>query len=412
MPVGFQPAVEEVLASARFLDMHTHLFAPRFGGLALWGIDELLTYHYLEAELFRFSPVRPAEYWALGKQQRADLIWKTLFVENTPVSEAARGVVAVLHALGLDPAARTLGPLRAYFREQRLEDHIERVFDLAGIRAVVMTNDPLDPAEAPFWTGAAAHDPRFWPALRLDRLLNDPALGLAPAEARHLVERWVDRLRPVYLAVSLPDSFQFPAQDARTALLKGAVLPLCRERGLPLALMIGVRRGVNPELRLAGDASGAADLTCLENLCGMYPENRFLVTVLARENQHALCVYARKFANLMPFGCWWFVNNPSMVEEITRERLEMLGTSFIPQHSDARVLEQLIYKWRNTRRTLAPVLAERYELLAQDGRAATRDEIARDVQRLFCANFESFVNPAAQGLRASELHSPAGTISM
>ena len=35
----------------------------------------------------------------------------------------------------------------------------------------------------------------------------------------------------------------------------------------------------------------------------------------------------------------------------------MLGTSFIPQHSDARVLEQLIYKWRNTRRTLAPILA-------------------------------------------------------
>ena len=83
-----------------------------------------------------------------------------------------------------------------------------------------------------------------------------------------------------------------------------------------------------------------------------------LISVLSRENQHELCVYARKFANLMPFGCWWFLNNPSVVEEITRERLEMLGTSFIPQHSDARVLEQVIYKWRNTRRTLAPILAE------------------------------------------------------
>jgi hypothetical protein len=27
----------------------------------------------------------------------------------------------------------------------------------------------------------------------------------------------------------------------------------------------------------------------------------------------------------MPFGCWWFLNNPSLVEEITRERIEMLG---------------------------------------------------------------------------------------
>ena len=58
---------------------------------------------------------------------------------------------------------------------------------------------------------------------------------------------------------------------------------------------------------------------------------------------------------------------------MTRERLEMLGTSFIPQHSDARVLEQVIYKWRNTRRTLAPILTNMYRLLAEDGRAVTEN---------------------------------------
>jgi hypothetical protein len=102
-------------------------------------------------------------------------------------------------------------------------------------------------------------------------------------------------------------------------------------------------------------------------------------------------VYARKFANLMPFGCWWFLNNPSIVEEITRERLEMLGTTFIPQHSDARVLEQVIYKWRNTRRTLAPILAASYRLMAEDGRPVTRADIQRDVEKLFRSNFERFV---------------------
>src|SRR5207302_10072663 len=106
-----------------------------------------------------------------------------------------------------------------------------------------------------------------------------------------------------------------------------------------------------------------------------FPENRFLVTVLSRENQHELCVYARKFANLMPFGCWWFLNNSSVVEEITRERLEMLGPTFIAQHSDARVLEQVIYKWCNTRRTIGPLLAKSCELLVDDGRAVTRQEI-------------------------------------
>jgi len=199
-------------------------------------------------------------------------------------------------------------------------------------------------------------------------------------------------MRPVYMAVSLPDSFDFPVADGRTALLRDAVLPVCRELGLPLSLMIGVRRAVNPALRSAGDASGRADLGVLARLCGEFPANRFLVSVLSRENQHELCVYARKFSNLLPFGCWWFMNNPSIVEEITRERLEMLGTSFIPQHSDARILEQLIYKWRNTRRTIAPILANAYDLLAQDGRVVTRDEIRRDVEQLFRGNFDRWIS--------------------
>jgi hypothetical protein len=140
---------------------------------------------------------------------------------------------------------------------------------------------------------------------------------------------------------------------------------------------------------------GRADLRALENLCREFPGNRFLVSVLSRENQHELCVYARKFRNLMPFGCWWFMNNPSIVEEITRERIEMLGTSFIPQHSDARVLEQVIYKWNSTRRTLARILADTYRLLSEDGRGVTRDDIQRDVTRLFRLNAEAWT-----GLRA------------
>jgi hypothetical protein len=44
----------------------------------------------------------------------------------------------------------------------------------------------------------------------------------------------------------------------------------------------------------------------------------------------------------MPFGCWWFLNNPPIVDEITRERLGLLDPSFISQHSDARLFEQLI----------------------------------------------------------------------
>ena len=86
------------------------------------------------------------------------------------------------------------------------------------------------------------------------------------------------------------------------------------------------------------------------------------------------------------------MNNPSIVEEITRERIEMLGASFIPQHSDARVLEQVIYKWGNTRRTMATILSNTYRLLCEDGRPVTRADIQRDVTRLFRSNAEDWMD--------------------
>lgn len=399
--------VEEELAATLFIDVHTHLFMPSLGKLGLWGIDELVRYHYLEAELFRSSRITPEHYWSLSKREKADAIWNALFVENAPVSEATRGVIAVLRAFDLPTDISDLNQARAFFDAQEPRAHIRRVFALAGISEVVMTNDPLDPDEAPLWEHGAEPDQQFCPVLRLDRILNKWAdhwqilnsqgygvyadgRGTTASEVRRFLGEWCARMKPVYMACSLPDTFAFPDEGIRGRLLAEAVLPSCRELGVPLSLMIGVRYQVNPALRLAGDGAGKADLRSLERLCSGYPGNRFLVSVLSRENQHELCVYARKFSNLMPFGCWWFLNNPSIVEEITRERLEMLGTSFIPQHSDARVLEQVIYKWRNTRRTLAPILANSYRLLAEDGRAVTRADIRRDIARLFRGNFESF----------------------
>jgi hypothetical protein len=399
-------AVKDELQALPIIDIHTHLFQPSLGSLGLWGIDELITYHYLEAELFRSNDISPADYWALNKVQQADLIWQTLFVENPPVSEATRGVVAVLAAFGLPTAANDLTGARRFFAAQKLEEHIENVFKLAGISEAVMTNDPLDPAEAPMWKSAIPHR-QFHAVMRLDRILNklpdhyqalqaagyqvDADLsGKSVSEVRRFLDDWAKKMNPVYMACSLPDTFQYPENSTRATLLREAVLPACRELGIPMSVMIGVRYQVNPAIKLAGDGVGKADLRAVENLAREFPDNRFLISVLSRENQHELCVYARKFANLMPFGCWWFLNNPSIVEEMTRERLEMLGTSFIPQHSDARVLEQVIYKWRNTRRTLAPILANTYTTLSEDGRAVSREDIRQDITRLFRGNFESF----------------------
>ncbi len=396
--------VSEVVRQTSVIDIHTHLYAPQFGELNLFGIDSLLTYHYLIAELFRSSAITYERFWTMSRSEQADLIWQTLFVENSPISEATRGVITVLNAFGLDTAAPDLEEARAFFAERNVLEHLDQVLTLSGVSDVVMTNDPFDPQEVEVWESSIGLDQRFHAALRMDRLLNDwenaaPKLqtlgyqvdrnldGQTASEVRRFVDRWIDRMQPLYMAVSLPDDFKYPDNNARDRLIREVVLPVARDHKLAFAVMIGVRRHVNPALRMAGDGLGRADVGALVRLCAENPDVRFLATFLSRENQHELCVAARKFSNLMPFGCWWFLNASSIISEITSERIELLGPSFIPQHSDARVLEQLIYKWEHSRGLIAEALGTAYEQLLSSGRAITNAEIARDVKRMFSGNF-------------------------
>ena len=403
--------VSEVVTTTPILDIHTHLYPPQFGAMNRYGIDEILTYHYLVAEVFRSSDESTDAFWRLSKQGQADLIWRSLFVENSPVSEATRGVITVLNALGLDTNADDLTEAREFFASADISEHIDRVLTTAGVSDVVMTNDPFDAEEAKVWQDGLAVNPRFHAALRMDRLLNtwpdalgkliefgysvdEKLTGKSISEIRKFLDKWIALMNPLYMAVSLPDDFQFPDEDIRNQIINEIVLPTATEHDLPFALMIGVRRGVNPALRGGGDGVGRADVGAVERMCLENPDVRFLVSFLSRENQHELCVAARKFSNLMPFGCWWFLNNPSIISEITRERLELLGTSFIPQHSDSRVLEQLLYKWEHSRRVIAECLYEAYEPLLSAGRVVARAEIERDVNRLFSRNFRKWVGLA------------------
>ena len=410
--ISSQVLRETVIAtveSQQVTDTHTHLFSPDFGGLLLWGVDELITYHYLIAEVFRSADVSYEEFWAMAKTEQADLIWQTLFIQNSPVSESCRGVVTTLKELGLDLASRELRSYREYFACQKVEEFIDIVFDVARVKSVVMTNDPFDPMEHPIWLADRKGDPRFRSALRIDPLLNDYAevgcdklsgfgyetdLDLSKkslSEIRRFLSDWIGRMKPNYMAVSLPPEFKYPENSSRGKVIKECILPISLEYNVPFALMIGVTRAVNPELRMAGDGVAKADLSCLENLLSENPKNKFLTTLLSRENQHELCVIGRKFPNLMIFGCWWFMNNPSLVDEITRERLELLGLSMIPQHSDARILDQLIYKWKHSRQIISKVLVDKYQDLLDSGWLITQDEIGRDVEALLGGNFEKFL---------------------
>ena len=411
--VNIKATIQRAISETKITDMHTHVHDPAFGDLVLWGIDDLLTYHYLVSEAFRWMDISYEDFWAMPKQRQADMVWKALFIDHSPISESCRGVLTTLDALGLDTSSRSLEGYRSFFESITIRDYMDRVFEIANLESVVMTNDPFDDLERPIWLAGFERDPRFHAALRLDALLNswetaaprlrewgyDVALDFAGntcAEVRRFMAEWIDRMDALYMAVSLPPDFAYPEDSPRGRLITDCALPIAKETGLAIGLMIGVKRQVNPVLRLAGDSVAKADMTALENICRDNPDVKFLVTMLSRENQQELCVTARKFRNVHVFGCWWYLNSPYFIDELTRMRLEWLGLSFTPQHSDARVLDQVIYKWRHSLPIIADALADKYAALATTGWQVSEQDIRRDITGLLGGNFWEFIAKGSQ----------------
>ena len=308
--------------------------------------------------------------------------------------------MTILNKLGFDTADKDLNKVRKLFAQDSLTQQIDRVFELSNIKYLIMANDPFDKNEQAVWNGAGNSDSRFKAALRIDSLLNnfhtsceeinnqgfkissDKIDSNAISAIKDFLQSWIEKMNPVYIAASLPYDFTMTDGSDRAKIISEALLPVAIENNLPFAMMIGTNRSLNPSLKLAGDGIGKADVGTVAMLARDWPDARFLVTMLSRENQHELCVIARKFKNLMVFGCWWFLNNPSIIREITAERFETLGLTMIPQHSDARVLEQVIYKWSHSRTIIAEVLAEKYFDIITAGWPVTEDDIKRDVNRI------------------------------
>jgi hypothetical protein len=181
------------------VDVHTHLLPPAHGSLLLYGVDQLLTYHYLVAELFMVlplesegdsvsatgsSPPSPDVFFSWPKSRQAELVFEELFVKRTPLSEACRGVITTLNVLGLGELLREatrlpgggggrLAKLRAWFAAREPAAYVEEIFKAAGLRYAVMTNVPFSPEEAAQWLapGRAPLPACLRPALRVDPLL-------------------------------------------------------------------------------------------------------------------------------------------------------------------------------------------------------------------------------------------------
>jgi hypothetical protein len=153
--------------SVQVVDVHTHVFRPN---LALRAFGYRI---YSLISLFDCRDVAHARSacWKTNKAERADLL--ELCLLTTLRSEATRGIVSILEALGLDPRASNLEGIRAFFRSRDPKEHLDWVLDTAHVSDVVMTNDPLNEHEAWIWKSGATPDQRFHATLRLDALVNE-----------------------------------------------------------------------------------------------------------------------------------------------------------------------------------------------------------------------------------------------
>lgn len=429
-------AVRAFVATIPAIDVHTHLFPQQHGSLLLWAIDEMLTYHYLVSEMFMVAPadLTHEAFFAKPKAQQATLVWQYLFLERTPLSEAQLGVLTTLRRFGLSGfiLKKDLVAIRQWFAEQDPLKHTDKVFELANLKYVVMTNVPFDDREASTWVRPEAQiDPsteafssvedlvpqsfcssRFKTALRIDPVLKGDwgtiaacltARGLPETieGAQIFLKAWAKVYSPEYLMASTPADFLYgdadtarqPGWPTATTLIDNVLVPVAEELNLPLALKLGAKRGMNPALSPCGGGDGVciADVGPLEELCRRNPRVKFLATFLSRVNQHEVCVLAQKFRNLHIYGCWWYCNNPSIIDEMTRMRVEMLGTAFTAQHSDSRVLDQLVYKWDHSRTVIASVLVRQYKLVEQSGWPVREDDVKRDVWRFLGGSYEEFM---------------------
>jgi len=400
--------VKDIVNSTKIVDIHSHLYPNQFEQLMLLGPDELITYHYLVAEALKVSDISYEEFWKLSKEEKANLIYKILFIDRTPISEACKGVLTTFSEIGIDINDRNLDNIRKHYSKYTKEQFIDLVFEKANLKEVYMTNDPFDRNEEKIWKKTIQIDDRFKSSLRLDFLLNDfrsarytllkmgynvsgSLTGITKSEIKRFLRDWIKKTNSKYMAVSLPPDFVLPENSIRALIIEDCILEVSYELNIPFAMMIGVKRLTNPELEMAGDSVGKASLEPIEYLCKKYNRNKFMITMLSRENQHELTVLARKYRNLMIFGAWWFLNNPTFIKELTSMRLELLGLSFIPQHSDARIIDQLIYKWKHSRENISLILIEKYKELINIGWDISKKQIKEDVKRLFEDNFTDFL---------------------
>ena len=374
--------IEKFVNSTPIFDIHTHLFPSKFKKYYNVGLIKLLNYHYLKAELFSLGNIKIKNFNNLDDNKKAKIIWDNLFLNRYPISTATQGVLRILKIYGVEDVNQKFDKILKITNENQLSE--EDIFKITNINQIVMTNNPFNSEEKKILN--LNKDSKYLPSIRIDDLFMKPKsknehLNSWYLSGQEKIKKAIKEIK-IIIQTNKPSYFSLSTENFKefeNEFFFKNFLSLLKETKTPMMLLIGVKRGVNKLYNDAGDGIGTMNLDHLEKILSNFPRNKFLVSCLDYRDQFKLSVLARKFQNLKIVGFWWFNNNESIIENLLKQRFELLGDNFIVQHSDARIIDQLVYKWLDFKSIYIKVMVEKYQKLLSLGYKIKATDLERKI---------------------------------
>lgn len=387
------------------VDIRVMIRPPAAGTPAVSGIDALLTSPAILSEFFRRRSLnrrdpaaeadnvaaREAYVRSLTPGELADIVWRQLFLDHSPLSEAARVVLTTLGLYGIDVSSGDLRLLREQFEAVPATERVERAVKLANLDLILHPVDSMhvDDALRPAGGGRA-----FRPVLYLNELLGDwkesarklrlQGFGLkakvdefTPIELRRHLATEIARLKPVALGLDWPRGHN-PDDGCVGRLVREGALPLCREHNLPFFLAVD-DAGTEP----AGRPTSVDDLAPLWE---DYPDVRFFLFPSREDHLGPAIAAASRGRNLLLCGPDRPLAGPAVLDGFTTRRLEASGSAFHACHSGAETMEELVGRWAHMRWCLGKTLIRHYMDVWRTGWTFDENNIRKDIAALLGGN--------------------------
>ncbi len=316
----------------------------------------------------------------------ADMIFRALFRERTPVGEAAMRILLTLERLGVPLSERQWTPAGEMELAMAPAERLDRVRTLAKLRGITCLVDPFAENAGAVWKSVdeAAVSAGMLPVLSIQTLQHaierdlpltaqegeierDPR-GAHVEKILSVLDGWADRFGVHMLRA---DWSKVPFE--RDPLLRYAILPFCERRGLPMQLVLSAK----PEEAVAQWAWVRNALRRAKTLKLVLVAREVVGAKLALED--AADEFGRRVFPVLADKA----ADPAKI-------IACAGMRAAAYASGVSVLEQLIGDWVCARRELSQALFDRYLSLIKMGWGVRSEEIEADCARLTGGNWAEF----------------------